>query len=226
MSIPGLTIARDYQPAEDVAGDYYDLIPLKDGSWLIVIADVAGHGIAAAMAATILKALLLCESDNSTAPQEILGRVNRRMASLLPSGLFVTVLLTVWHPDTCRLTYVNAGHPAGLLWNAREGFRELAASAPPVGVLPDLTYDASEFSISDDDRLILVTDGLLESSTATGELFGTSRLKQIITDHGKKTPAELRDAILAAAHAFGGHCPLLDDLTILVAAPPPLPDSA
>ena len=224
VSIPGLTIARDYQPAEDVAGDYYDLIPLRDGSWLIVIADVAGHGIAAAMAATILKALLLCESDNSTLPHEMLGRVNRRLASLLPSGLFVTVLLTVWHPDSRRLTYVNAGHPSGLLWNSREGFRELAASAPPVGVLPDMTYDASEVRISDDDRLILVTDGLLEASTATGELFGTQRLKQIITDHGTKTPVELRDAILAAAHAFGGHRPLLDDLTILVASPPPLPD--
>ena len=226
VSIPGLTVASNYEPAEDVAGDYFDLIPLKDGLWLIVIADVAGHGIAAAMAATILKALLLCESDNSIAPHEILGRVNRRLASLLPTGLFVTVLLTVWHPDTRRLTYVNAGHPAGLLWNTREGFRELAASAPPVGVLPDQTYEPGEFSIAEDDRLILVTDGLLEASSPAGSLFGTDRLKQLISDHGTNTPVELRDAILTAVRAFGDHRPLLDDLTILVASPPSLPDPA
>ena len=128
VNIPGLTIARDYQPAEDVAGDYYDLIPLADGSWLLVIADVAGHGISAAMAATLLKALLLCESENSSALTEILGRVNRRMFSLLPTGVFVTVLLAAWNHTDRRLTYVNAGHPPGLLWNPRDGFRELAAS--------------------------------------------------------------------------------------------------
>lgn len=218
VDIPGLTVARDYQPAEDVAGDYYDWLPLQDGSWLIVISDVSGHGIAAAMAATLLKALLLCEADNSTAPHEILGRVNRRLAALLPSGMFVTVLLAVWHPETHRLIYVNAGHPPGLLWNPRDGFRELAPSAIPVGVLPDMTYEPNEVLVTTDDRLILVTDGLLEASSPSGELFGTDRLKRLITDHGPQSSTELRDAILAARRNFSTSRPLKDDLTLLVAA--------
>lgn len=219
VSLPGLTIARDYQPAEDVAGDYYDLIPLADGSWLIVVADVAGHGISAAMAATLLKALLLCESENSSNPTDILGRVNRRLSSLLPTGVFVTVLLAVWNPSESRLTYVNAGHPPGLLWNPRDGFRELAASAFPIGVMPEVEYVSRELTLITSDRLVLVTDGLLEAFAPTGELFGTDRLKQLIVNHATATPSELLNTILIAVRAFAGDRPLQDDLTLLVASP-------
>ncbi len=219
LNIPGLTIACDYQPAEDVAGDYYDLIPLANGSWLFVIADVAGHGISAAMAATLLKALLLCESENSFHPTEILDRVNRRMFSLLPTGVFVTVLLAAWNPNDHRLTYVNAGHPPGLLWNPRDGFRELAASEIPVGVMPEVEYIARELPLTTSDRLVLVTDGLVEAFAPTGELFGTDRLKQLIVNHAAATPSELLDAILTAVRAFAGNRPLQDDLTLLVASP-------
>ena len=219
VDIPGLTIACDYQPAEDVAGDYYDLIPLANGSWLFVIADVAGHGISAAMAATLLKALLLCESENSFHPTEILDRVNRRMFSLLPTGVFVTVLLAAWNHAERRLTYVNAGHPPGLLWNPRDGFRELAASAFPVGVMPDVEYTSLELTLTTSDRLVLVTDGLLEAFAPTGELFGADRLKQLIVNHASATPSELLNAILTAVQSFAGNRPLQDDLTLLVASP-------
>lgn len=219
VNIPGLIIARDYQPAEDVAGDYYDLLPLADGSWLLVIADVAGHGISAAMAATLLKALLLCESENRFNPTEILNRVNRRMSSLLPTGIFVTALLIVWNPVERRLTYVNAGHPPGLLWNPRDGFRELAASAFPVGVMPEVEYVSRELTLTTSDRLVLVTDGLLEAFAPTGELFSTDRLKQLIVNHASASPSELLNAILIAVRAFAGDRPLQDDLTLLVASP-------
>jgi sigma-B regulation protein RsbU (phosphoserine phosphatase) len=219
VSIPVLTIARDYQPAEHVAGDYYDLLPLADGSWLLVIADVAGHGISAAMAATLLKALLLCESEISLDPTTILARVNRRMTSLLPTGVFVTMLLAVWNPNERRLTYVNAGHPPGLLWNPRDGFRELAASAFPVGVMPEVEYVARELTLTASDRLVLVTDGLLEAFAPTGELFGADRLQQLIVNHASASPSELLNAILSAVRLFTGNRPLQDDLTLLIASP-------
>ena len=218
-SLPGLTLASDYQPAEDVAGDYYDLIPLANGSWLIVVADVAGHGISAAMAATLLKALLLCESENSFNPTDILDRVNRRMSSLLPTGVFVTALLVVWNPTERRLTYVNAGHPPGLLWNPRDGFRELASSTFPVGVMPDIEYVSCELTMTVSDRLVLVTDGLLEAAAPTGMLFGADRLKQLIVNHATATPSELLNAILTAVQSFADNRPLQDDLTLLVASP-------
>lgn len=224
MTIPGLVVASAYLPAEDVAGDYFDLIPLSDGSWLIVIADVSGHGIAAAMAATILKALLLCESDNSIAPHEILGRANRRLVSLLPAGLFVTLLLAVWCSDTRRLRYVNAGHPSGLLWNPRDGFRELASSAMPAGLL-QTSYEPRESLIARDDRLIFFTDGLIEASSPAGSMFGKDRLKRLILNHPSATAAELLNEILTAVRTFCGDCVLQDDLTLLVATPSEIPQS-
>lgn len=215
-SVPGLTTASDYRPAEAVAGDYYDLLPLADGSWLIVIADVAGHGISAAMAATLLKALLLCESENSSELTVILARVNRRLSSLLPTGVFVTLILAVWNPSGSRLSYVNAGHPAGLLWNPSDGFRELPSTTFPIGLMPETEYVASELTLTADDRLVLFTDGLLEVFSPEGTLFGTDRLKQLIVSNLAASPAELLSAILNSVQAFSGDQPLHDDLTLLV----------
>lgn len=219
VNIPGLVVYRDFQPAEDVAGDYFDLIPLSNGSWLLVVADVAGHGIPAAMAATILKALLLCASEHSHAADEILRQVNQRFVSLLPTGRFATVLLAVWHPDTRRLIYVNAGHPPGLIWNHSDGFRELGATAMPVGIMDDAVYQPRELELTVHDRMVWFTDGLIEAFAPSGEMFGTDRLKQLIANHASATPSELLRAILTEVQVFVGDRSLQDDLTLLVASP-------
>ena len=217
VQIPGLTVRRDYQPADDVGGDYYDVIPLSNGSWLLVIADVAGHGVPAAMAAALLKALLLCASDHSHAPEEILRQVNRRFVTLLPTGRFVTVLLAAWHPDTRRLVYVNAAHPSGLVWNPRSGFRQLDSNAMPVGIADNAAYEAYELELTADDRMVWYTDGLIEVFSPAGEMFGMERLKQLIVQHAASSLEQLRSAILTAVRAFAGDKPLADDLTLLVA---------
>lgn len=209
VRVPGLVVRQDYQPADDVAGDYYDLIPLSNGTWLIIIADVAGHGIPAAMAATLLKALLLCASQIHQNPDEILREVNRHIASLLPDGMFVTTLVAVWHPVTGQLVYVNAGHPSGLLWNSRFGFRELSASAVPVGILADVVYQPCEVQLTEDDRLVWFTDGLIEAFSPTGEMFGQKRLQELIATFGRGSLEGLHDAILSEVRAFvGDRCSL------------------
>ncbi len=217
VCIPGLCIGRHFQPADDVAGDYYDFIPLSNGSWLLVVADVAGHGIPAAMAATIFKALLLCATQTRHTPDEILKQVNRQFISLLPSGRFVTVLLAVWQPDARRLTYVNAGHPAGLLWNPQSGFRELMATTVPVGVMQDEAhYQSRSLGLIQQDRLVWFTDGLIEAFSPEGEMFGTTRLQGLIAQHGTEPPERLLATILAAVKRFVGDGTYQDDLTLLV----------
>jgi sigma-B regulation protein RsbU (phosphoserine phosphatase) len=217
VMIPALAVLREYQPADDVGGDYYDVIPLADGSWLLVIADVAGHGVPAAMAAALLKALLLCASDHSHAPEEILRQVNRRFVSLLPAGRFVTVLLAAWHPQTRRLVYVNAGHPPGLVWNPRDGFRQLDSDALPVGIMDNVVYEPQELQLSDEDRMVWYTDGVLEVFSPSGELYGTERLKQVIVGNAGSSLEQLQSAILASVRAFAGGRAFADDLTLLVA---------
>jgi sigma-B regulation protein RsbU (phosphoserine phosphatase) len=222
VHIPGLCIRRHFQPAEDVAGDYYDIIRLSNGTWLLVIADVAGHGIPAAMAATILKSLLMCAVQSRQTLTEILRQVNRQFTSLLPSGRFVTLLLAVWQPDTRRMTYVNSGHPPGLIWNPSSGFRELAATGMPIGIMwDDASFPSQELEIASDDRLIWFTDGLIEAFSPDGEIFGTDRLRELIARHGAESPEQLLEAILAAVTGFVGNGTFKDDLTLLVAARSP-----
>ncbi len=217
VRIPGLCIERHFQPADDVGGDYYDFIPLSNGSWLLVVADVAGHGIPAAMAATLFKALLLCAAQTRHAPDEILQQVNRQFVDLLPSGRFVTVLLAVWQPDARRMTYVNAGHPAGLVWNPQCGFRELAATAVPVGVMQDdAGYQSRELGLTPHDRLVWFTDGLVEAFSPEGEMFGVERLRGLVAQNGTETPEQLLGTILAAVGSFVEDETYKDDLTLLV----------
>ena len=217
VRVPGLCVSRHFQPAEEVAGDYYDIIPLANGSWLLVIADVAGHGIPAAMAATILKSLLMCAAQARQTPTEILRQVNRQFTSLLPSGRFVTLLLGVWQPDTRRMAYVNSGHPAGLVWNPSGGFRELSATGMPVGVLPDnASFPSRELEVVSGDRLIWFTDGLIEAFSPDGEMFGMDRLRDLIAHSGAKDPEQLQETILAAVREFVGSGTFKDDLTLLV----------
>lgn len=215
--VPGLNVCCDFQPAEEVAGDYYDLFPLSNGAWLMVVADVAGHGIPAAMAATLLKALLLCEAEHSHAPEVILGHVNQRIVALLPTGMFITVLLAVWYPDTRRFVYVNAGHPPGLIWNLQNEFRELSATALPLGIQSDIVYQPSELELEEDERVVWFTDGLVEAFSPAGELFGMNRLQQVIRQQRGGTVQGLRDAVLEAVRLFAGDAILKDDLTLLVA---------
>ncbi|WP_437193689.1 PP2C family protein-serine/threonine phosphatase [Planctomicrobium sp. SH527] len=217
VKIPGLSICPYFQPAEDVAGDYYDIIPLSNGSWLILVADVAGHGIPAAMAATILKSLIICASLSHESPTEILTQVNQQFASLLPSGRFVTLILGVWHPASRRMTYVNSGHPAGLIWSPIRGFRELAATGMPIGIISDdVSFEAGELEIVSEDRLVWFTDGLIEAFSPDGELFGMNRLRDLIAQNGMKDPEHIQKEILTAVKEFAANEAFKDDLTFLV----------
>jgi sigma-B regulation protein RsbU (phosphoserine phosphatase) len=217
VTVPGLSISQCFQPADNVAGDYYDFIPLSNGTWLLVVADVAGHGIPAAMAAAIFKSLLLCAAQLRYTPAEILKQVDRQFTSLLPCGRFVTVLLGAWQPQTRQIAYVNAGHPAGLVWNPASGFHELAATGMPVGVMQDDTSRQScELELTSGDRLIWFTDGLIEAFSPEGEIFGMDRLRDVIARNGAKRPEQLQEAILTAVRGFVGRGTYKDDLTLLV----------
>ncbi len=214
--IAGLEVCHEYQPADDVGGDYYDFIHLKTGAWLLVIADVAGHGVPSAMAAALLKALLLCASDQHDTPGGILRQINKRFSTLLPAGRFATMLLAIWHPQARRLVYVNAGHPPGLVWNPRDGFRELATTGMPVGILSDTTFETKELVLTNEDRMVWYTDGLLEAFSEEGEMYGKARLRQTIVEHGTGPLKQLQAETLRAVRDFAGDRSFADDLTLLV----------
>lgn len=216
IQVPGLSISHCFQPADNVGGDYFDFIPLSNGSWMLVVADIAGHGIPAAMAATILKSLLLCASQSGQTPCEILKRVDRQFTALLPCGRFATLLLAIWQPETRRLSYVNAGHPPGLIWNPTNGFREMAACTMPVGIIGDASIQSRETELLADDQIIWFTDGLIEAFSPQGKMFGIERLQATIAGAEGQQGKQLLEAILAELNSFVASEEYKDDLTLLV----------
>ena len=109
-SLPGMTVAHLYQPAAEVAGDYYDMVAVSDGSWLLCIADVSGHGVPAAMSAAMLKTLLMHAADHHVAPAQILRFINDRFSAVSLDGDFASMMLARWVPAAATLEYASAGH--------------------------------------------------------------------------------------------------------------------
>lgn len=218
-SVPGLKVCSLYRPAQHVSGDYFDLLPMSDGSWLIAMADVTGHGVPSAMAAAILKALLLMASETIAKPHEVIQRINRRFVAILRPGLFVTTFVARWYPETRRLSYANAGHPPGLLFRAPSEIEELSSSGMPVGILEQITSETREVELSAGDRLVLFTDGLTEAWSSKGEMYGLPRLKDVIIQHGTAAVDELLNVIASDIESHRAGREVDDDLTLLVIAP-------
>jgi sigma-B regulation protein RsbU (phosphoserine phosphatase) len=151
-------------PADTVAGDYWDVLVCPDHCVLVCVADVSGHGIPAAMGATMLKVLL---TDAVTAwpnPSEVLAQINRRYTQLILDDDFATMLVLTLSPNGDRLTYASAGHEAAVLF--RRGLDEpiiLEATGMPLGVDSGLTWRSESFSLAPGDRIVTVTDGVVDA---------------------------------------------------------------
>ena len=167
-----LETAHLYLPASTVAGDYYDVLQLPDGSWLFCIADVTGHGIAAAMGAVVLKTLILEATKGSHSPACILAYLNERFCAVSLPADFATMLVARWEPRASQLIYASAGHEKGYLISTGGATRELQSTGLPLGIEPDDSWESLCLDVSERDRLFLVTDGLAEAQNREGEQFG------------------------------------------------------
>jgi len=216
MKVPGLSIAHLYQPATEVAGDYYDILPLPDHTWLLCIADVAGHGVPAAMNAAMLKTLLLHATEYHVAPDRILQFVNNRFSAIALEEMFASMLLARWNPATSTLEYVSAGHEIAWLYSAKTGsLRELTATGLPLGVCPTSACQAEAISIAPEDRLLLVTDGVTETFNGRSEPFGRAHLADLFLQCSAFPLPEAVQKIDAALSAYRGDGILTDDTTLI-----------
>jgi len=216
ISFPGLAVAHFYQPATEVAGDYYDMVALSDGSWLLCIADVSGHGVPAAMSAAMLKTLLMHAADRHVAPAQILRFINDRFAAVSLDGDFATMMLARWVPEAATLEYASAGH--GNAWFLPEGGgapSELPSTGLPLGIQEDATWETGCVRVASGDRLLLVTDGITETFNPEAKLFGSSRLAEVFQKCRDVAVTELVKTIDEAlsAHRAGGA--LTDDCTVV-----------
>lgn len=216
MTVPGLSIAYLFEPAADVAGDYYDLHVFPDGSSLICIADVSGHGVPAAMSATILKTLLQHTVENEHSPGEILKVVNARFAALSVEEVFATMLLVRWTPTRTSMDYASAGHEIGWLLSAADGqLRELRATGMMLGVSPDTNWETETVSVDSGDRLLLVTDGVTEAFDAESTVFGRQRLGKLLAENRQMAIPELVADVDRQLRVHRGGGAPIDDTTLI-----------
>lgn len=215
--IPGLNIAELFEPAEDVGGDYYDVIRLNDNSTLLCIADVCGHGVPAAMAATLLKAFVAEAAKQSRHPAEILTRVNQQYHEYVMLGYFATMVLVRIDMAEKQLVYANAGHELPFLQCGQEPVQRLDHSDLILGVEEDTTYEESRRPICSGTKLVLVSDGVTEAFNPDDEQFGTERVTDTIEQAIGENASELVQRFAKALGSFRNDRDAFDDTTLVVA---------
>lgn len=221
--IPGLTLAARYLTSRRAGGDYYDVIPLADGTFLLMIADVSGHGAGAATVVAMLHAILHAreswrEDDTSSAPADVLTALNDELSRRRLGGNFVTAFVARYHPSDRRFEHASAGHPVPLRRGLDGRVRPLeSAGGLPLAVERRATYDGASTTLLPGELLIGFTDGITEAMDASNRLFGVDRLA-LVLGATQPDPERALDAILSAVDAFSGGAMREDDQTLLALA--------
>lgn len=218
--IPGITLAAHYQTSRRAGGDYYDVFPLADGRWGLLIADVSGHGTPAAVMMAITHSIAHMYANPADPPGKMLVFLNRHLTQryLRDVGTFVTAFYAVYDPASRVLTYASAGHnPPRIMRCGRPEVHTLDGSQHfPLGISADEVYQDHVRQLGPGDQLILFTDGITESRNPAGEMFGVARLDAVLRECHQGA-SDIIDAVLRELETFTAGQPAADDRTLLVA---------
>ena len=221
--LAGLEIVARYVPMSAVAGDFYDFLVVDDRRIGILVADVTGHGVPAALIASMLKVAFAGQTAHAEDPARVLAGLTRALCGKFEEH-FVTAAYVFVDLDRFVLRYAGAGHPPLLLaprTNARgrdSESREVETNGLMLGLFPEATYSSVEISLDAGDRVLLFTDGILEAMNSAREEFGKSRLKRFLAA-SSSSASQLADALLLELRRWSGaeakrtHD---DDITLLV----------
>ncbi|HEX4169599.1 MAG TPA: PP2C family protein-serine/threonine phosphatase [Bryobacteraceae bacterium] len=223
--LAGLEIAFATRPANTVAGDYYDAFfrshvagtesvcpPL-----LIVVADVAGKSVPAALLMATLQASLHTLADTCTTPIELIERLNRYACDQNIGGQrFTTAFLAELNPATRELTYVNAGHNWPVLRRASGAMERLQTGGIPLGMMRTARYESGRLTLTAGDLLLIFTDGLVEAENLKEEEYGEFRMLNTLNTHSGRSAGEVLQALMGSADSFVGSTAQHDDITCLV----------
>jgi phosphoserine phosphatase RsbU/P len=220
--VPGADIAFATRPQNSVAGDYYDAFyPLPeagpDGKLMVVIADVAGKSIPAALLMATLQASLRTIAGEGAPPYELVIRLNRyACAHSLDGRRFTTAVLAEYEPTARRLTYVNAGHNAPILRRANATLERLDVGGLPLGIEPDVEYETATVEVRPGDALIFYTDGVVEAFNNEGQEYGEDRWLETIRGLPAYNAEDTLQYLMKRVDDYVGATRQSDDITCLV----------
>ena len=216
--VPGLDVAMRYVPAASVAGDFYDFLAADGRCVGILVADVSGHGVPAALIASMVKVAFSSQADHADNPAAVLREMNRIFFGHSPES-FVTAGYLYLDLPSRTMRYASAGHPPLLLWRKSDGqVRAFRESGVVMGPFPDGAYANMEFALETGDRLLLYTDGITEAENEAEELFGEERLLAFVAANGALPVGRFADGLLAEVASWSGAPDGIqrDDVTLIV----------
>jgi len=213
---PGLEVAAVSRFCLDVAGDYYDVVPLKENRTVLAIGDVSGKGAGAAMIMANLQAALRTAIRMNAPLAEAVGEINNLIFQNTPPEQYITFFVSVFDPVTSMLTYVNAGHNAPILIHSDGELTMLQDGGVVLGCIPNMAYDQAEVKLQSGDMLLLFTDGVTEAMDADDVEFGETRVTQVVSAHRSDSPQTVLDAMEREVVLHHGAPTFDDDFTLLM----------
>jgi serine phosphatase RsbU (regulator of sigma subunit)/anti-sigma regulatory factor (Ser/Thr protein kinase) len=223
--VPGLELDAFYRAASVVGGDLYDVFQINPGRYCLVVADVSGKGVPAALVMSMLRTVIQIHAQHSTSAREILLRVNKYLVENIPSGMFVTVMLVVYDVAARNMKLVSAGHNAMLYYRAaQQETVRINPAGMPMGLTATLEksfaakLEEVSITLCEGDSFLIFTDGVTEAVNRDGEQFGMDRIENLF---GSQTAAHstvqpVANSIVAELDDFAGFAKPNDDITFLV----------
>jgi len=176
-------IVTYYQPAREVGGDFYDFLTLPDGRMGVIIGDVSGKGIAAALVMANTQSVLRAVARRGNiAPGQVLAEANEVLYAYIPSNMFVTCFCGILNPESGRFTYANAGHNPPLRQHGGKAI-DLRATGMPLGLMLGMYYEEKETVLLPGDGVLFYSDGLIEAHNQEREMLGSHRLRDLLKEH-------------------------------------------
>lgn len=226
-AVPGFDIAFTTRPQNTVAGDYYDAflrpLPGSNGvqALLIIVADVAGKGVPAALLmATFQSSLRALSATSASLPEVVSGLDRYTRANNMDGGRFTTAFIAEINPQTRELQYTNAGHNAPILRRANGQIERLSSGGPPFGVPlfaeSEFSYDSGQVQLHPGDLLFIFTDGLIEAVDNAGREFSEGKLLPLVVTAPQEPAAATLERVMTEVNSYAGFARQHDDITCMV----------
>jgi serine phosphatase RsbU (regulator of sigma subunit) len=214
--VPGHELAGVCVPSARVGGDYFDFVPIPGGQIGLVVADVSGHGLSAAIIMSAFRALARTGLRSGQTLDKVAETLDRELPDTTAGREFVTAVLAMYDPASGLLRYVNCGHHPPLLDRLGQAPQWLPGGGPLLGLIPGASFEIGEIQLAPDDQLVLFTDGIVEARSPAGVWFGTERLASLVTAHRGRRARELVEHVVVEARGLAGARGLEDDATMLL----------
>jgi len=219
MTVEGLEIHGLSVPCDETSGDYFDYIKRPNGRLGLVVGDVSGHGVPAALVMLTARALLRSLTASDADPAQIVTRLNAFLTEDVETGKFMTLFYAELDTDSLEFTYVRAGHNEPIIYRREtDSFEELAEGGIALAFIDDFEFEsAGPIRLHPGDLLFMYTDGIVEAMDAHGEQFGMERVHRILREHRDQPARDIVDVLRQAAQAHIGTDERQDDLTLVLA---------